>query len=142
MPGNSKADAALPVVDLSRVRRFYEGKLGLKLLQANTPVPQYQDAMYEAGGGTRVYLYQRAATRADHTVLAFEVKSIEQMDPFPPLLTRPTLPARPMACLLPTAVLPGVSAGKRFPNAALVRFCLRSSWAKTLLYSFSGPFPD
>ena len=79
MLGNSKAVATLPVVDLARARKFYEGKLGLKLLQANTSVPQYQDAMYEAGGGTRVYLYQRGTTKADHTVLAFEVKNIEQM---------------------------------------------------------------
>jgi len=77
MLGNARAVATLPVVDLVRARRFYEGKLGLKLLKANTAA-QFQDAMYEAGGGARVYLYQRALTKADHTVLAFEVKNIEQ----------------------------------------------------------------
>lgn len=79
MLGNAKAVATLPVANLARARKFYEGKLGLKLLQANTSVPQYQDAMYEAGGGTRIYLYQRAATKADHTVVAFEVKNIESV---------------------------------------------------------------
>jgi len=63
MLGNARAVATLPVVDLARARRFYEGKLGLKLLKANTAA-QFQDAIYEAGGGTRVYLYQRALTIA------------------------------------------------------------------------------
>jgi len=79
MLGSAKVVATLPVVDLARARRFYEGKLGLRLLQANTSVPQFQDAMYEAGGGTRIYLYQRTPTKADHTVVAFEVKNIEQI---------------------------------------------------------------
>lgn len=73
----ARAIATLPVVDLVRARRFYEGKLGLRLLQAHTN-GKYQEALYEAGAGSKVLLYQRPPSKADHTVLAFEVSNIEQ----------------------------------------------------------------
>jgi predicted enzyme related to lactoylglutathione lyase len=33
--------------------------------------------MYEAGGGTGLYIYQRGPTKADHTVATFEVDDAE-----------------------------------------------------------------
>jgi predicted enzyme related to lactoylglutathione lyase len=33
--------------------------------------------MLQAGGGTGLYLYQRGATKADHTVASFNVNNIE-----------------------------------------------------------------
>jgi catechol 2,3-dioxygenase-like lactoylglutathione lyase family enzyme len=63
----------LPVVDLERARRFYEHVLGL------TPAgpPSADGIIYNCGGGTRLFLYDRAATKADHTVASFIVDDIE-----------------------------------------------------------------
>ncbi len=63
----------LPVVDLERALRFYQDKLGLKVVQRD-PSP---GAMLQCGKGTMLYLYQRAATKADHTVAAFNVDDVE-----------------------------------------------------------------
>ena len=68
----SKATSMLPVVELSRARKFYEEALGL-------PRPEVRpngSVHYEAGG-TRFALYPRQTpTRADHTALSFEVKDL------------------------------------------------------------------
>lgn len=74
---NNPVVAMLPAVDLSRARRFYEGKLGLKPMSAGKSGAAYPDVMYQCGGGTRLYIYQRAATKADHTVAGFAVDDIQ-----------------------------------------------------------------
>ena len=63
----------LPVVDIKRARKFYEEKLGLKVIKED-PSP---GLMIEAGKGTHLYLYQRGATKADHTVANFVVADVE-----------------------------------------------------------------
>lgn len=63
----------LPVVDLKRARKFYEEKLGLKVI-GEDPSP---GITLEAGKGTRLYIYQRGATKADHTVAEFTVGDVE-----------------------------------------------------------------
>jgi catechol 2,3-dioxygenase-like lactoylglutathione lyase family enzyme len=63
----------LPVVDIKRARKFYEDKLGLKVIKED-PGP---GLTLEAGKGTSIYLYQRAATKADHTVANFIVADID-----------------------------------------------------------------
>jgi catechol 2,3-dioxygenase-like lactoylglutathione lyase family enzyme len=63
----------IPVVDLARAREFYEGRLGLKPAGPSTP----DGILYECGGGTRLFLYPRAATKADHTVASFVVDDID-----------------------------------------------------------------
>ena len=63
----------LPVVDIKRAKKFYEDKLGLKTVMED-PSP---GAMLQAGQGTMLYIYQRAATKADHTVASFAVDNIE-----------------------------------------------------------------
>jgi len=50
----ARAIATLAVVDLVRARRFYEGKLGLRLLQAHTN-DKYHEALYEAGAGSVLF---------------------------------------------------------------------------------------
>ena len=70
---NAAAHPTLPVVDLERARTFYEGKLGLKVIRTDSSL----GALLQAGEGTRLYLYQRAATKADHTVASFTVKDVE-----------------------------------------------------------------
>ncbi len=63
----------LPVVDLKRARKFYEEKLGLKVISED-PSP---GITLEAGNGTRLYIYQRSVTKADHTVAEFKVEDVE-----------------------------------------------------------------
>ena len=63
----------LPAVDLKRARKFYEEKLGLKVVMED-PSP---GIMLQCGKGTMMYVYQRAATKADHTVASFAVDNID-----------------------------------------------------------------
>lgn len=63
----------LPVIDLNRAKKFYEEKLGLKVV-GEDPSP---GVTLQAGGGTQLYIYQRAATKADHTAASFSVKDVE-----------------------------------------------------------------
>ncbi len=77
MLANSPVMPTIPVVDLSRAKRFYETALGLK------PAPTNNDntsniATFQCGNGTRIELYQRAPSKADHTVATFEVSDIEE----------------------------------------------------------------
>ena len=73
MLGNAEIVATLPAVDLERARGFYEGTLGLKVERID-PSP---GILFRAGGGTAVYVYQRGATKADHTVASFIVDDVE-----------------------------------------------------------------
>ena len=61
----------LPAVDLERAKSFYTGKLGFTV-EREDPGP---GAMLESGSG-KLYIYERAATKADHTVAAFEVNDV------------------------------------------------------------------
>ena len=74
---NSPIRPTIPVVDLDRAKRFYKTRLGLN------PVPANNDnmsgiAIFECGNGTRMELYQRGPSKADHTVATFEVSDIEE----------------------------------------------------------------
>ncbi|MEN8615331.1 VOC family protein [Dehalogenimonas sp. THU2] len=73
MLSNKAVYATLPAVEIKRARKFYEEKLGLKIAMED-PSPGF---MVMAGEGTMFYVYQRAATKADHTVLEFKVDDIE-----------------------------------------------------------------
>ncbi len=70
---NAAIHPTLPAVDLDRARKFYEGTLGLKVAQTD-PSP---GVLYESAGGTRLYVYQREATKADHTAATFAVADVE-----------------------------------------------------------------
>jgi len=71
---NAPIATTLPVVDMERAREFYEEKLGLKPL----PLQELPGHMlYECGEGTKLGLYQRESTKADHTVASFMVEDVE-----------------------------------------------------------------
>jgi predicted enzyme related to lactoylglutathione lyase len=74
---NSSVRPTIPVVDLERAKRFYETTLGLKPVSANND-NTFGIAMFECGNCTRVELYQRSPSKADHTVATFEVSDIEE----------------------------------------------------------------
>ncbi len=63
----------LPAVDLKRARKFYEEKLGLKVVSEDPSA----GISLQGGKGTRLYVYQRGATKADHTVATFKVDDVE-----------------------------------------------------------------
>ncbi len=70
---NAAVHPTLPVVDLERAQKFYEEKLGLKVIRTD-PSP---GAVLQAGENTILYIYQRTATKADHTTASFTVKDTE-----------------------------------------------------------------
>ena len=73
MLANATVAPTLPAVDLKRARRFYEQTLGLKVVKED-PSP---GIMVQCGKGTMLYIYQRGATKADHTVASFAVDNID-----------------------------------------------------------------
>ena len=75
MLANAAVHPTLPIVDLERARKFYEGTLGLKASQTD-PSP---GVLYECGSGTKLYVYQREATKADHTAASFTVTDVESV---------------------------------------------------------------
>ncbi|MBX9852801.1 MAG: VOC family protein [Cytophagaceae bacterium] len=63
----------LPATDLNRAKSFYENKLGLKTIKAVNG-----ELIMSAGNGLNISIYKRETpTKADHTVLTFEVEKIE-----------------------------------------------------------------
>ena len=73
MLSNAMVCPTLPAVDLKRARKFYEETIGLKVVMED-PSP---GIMLQCGKGTMLYVYQRGATKADHTVASFMVDNIE-----------------------------------------------------------------
>ncbi len=73
MLGNSFVTATLPVEDLARAVKFYTEKLGLKKLDS----PGEGSALFEAGKGSQIFMYQRARTKAEHTAATFYVDDLE-----------------------------------------------------------------
>ena len=61
----------LPVVNMDRAEKFYGEILGLKRAD-ETP----EGISFECGG-TKIFLYERGATKADHTVASFRVDDFE-----------------------------------------------------------------
>ena len=74
---NSSVRPTIPVVDLERAKRFYETTLGLKSVSA-TSDNTMGIAIFECGNGTKIELYQRGPSKADHTVATFEVSDVEE----------------------------------------------------------------
>lgn len=64
--------ANVPVVNLQRARTFYSDKLGLK-----ETMSQPGAAYFEAGQGTKIFLYERGEpTKAEHTAASFKVDDV------------------------------------------------------------------
>ena len=75
---NAGVRPTIPVINLERAKNFYGSKLGLKPVTDNRNIVATPNtALFDCGNGTSIELYQRNATKADHTVATFEVKNIE-----------------------------------------------------------------
>lgn len=59
----------IPVVDLERALDFYVGVLGLTRFE----MPELSGIALLGLGSTQLMLYQRAQTKADHTIAAFVI---------------------------------------------------------------------
>ena len=68
----NKVYPTLPVVDIERDKKFYQEKLGFKVVKED-PSP----GVLLKAGSSNLYLYQREATKADHTEAALTVKNVE-----------------------------------------------------------------
>ena len=62
----------LPVTNVARARGFYQNKLGLKAAKE----PYSGSASFVTKNGTKIFLYKRGRTRADHTVASFYVRDV------------------------------------------------------------------
>jgi len=69
------AYAVLPAEDLTRARSFYGGTLGLEILDS----PMGGQFFIHAGLGTKVMVYERARTSAEHTALTFVVDDLKSV---------------------------------------------------------------
>jgi catechol 2,3-dioxygenase-like lactoylglutathione lyase family enzyme len=72
MLSDSAVTTMLPVKDIDRARKFYEGRLGL------TPGGFKPDGkfVYAVGGSTLALFPKPEGTKADHTALSFRVPDI------------------------------------------------------------------
>lgn len=73
MLGNAPVTTTIRVADLEGAKSFYRDKLGLKEVKT---FMEGQDVLYEAGGGTKIYVYKGLASVAEHTVASFEVPDV------------------------------------------------------------------
>jgi predicted enzyme related to lactoylglutathione lyase len=60
----------LPAEDLARAKGFYSEKIGFEFRELPTGI------MAMAGDGTGLFIYERARTKADHTVALFRVDDL------------------------------------------------------------------
>lgn len=65
--------ATLPSTDLQRTKEFYAGKLGLTIVKETDG-----GVLFGAGENTKIYLYKRGPSKADHTLASFLVKDLEE----------------------------------------------------------------
>jgi predicted enzyme related to lactoylglutathione lyase len=73
MLNNTEFLTTLPATDLNRAKTFYEKKLGLKTVKS-----MEGEIILNGGNGSNISIYKRATpTKADHTVLTFEVNKLE-----------------------------------------------------------------
>lgn len=70
---NASVAPTIPVTDIARARRFYQQVLGLNVIQED-PSP---GIMFQCGRGTMLYIYQRSASKCDHTLASFMVDDID-----------------------------------------------------------------
>jgi catechol 2,3-dioxygenase-like lactoylglutathione lyase family enzyme len=73
MLNNTEVMPTLPATDLNRAKSFYEKKLGLRTVKSVE-----NEIILNGGNGSNISIYKRETpTKADHTVLTFEVDKIE-----------------------------------------------------------------
>ena len=69
----SEAFTSLAVENLNRTKEFYTSKLGLKILMEDVD----QHMMLGTEKGSKILIYQREKSKAEHTVLGFMVDDVK-----------------------------------------------------------------
>ncbi len=64
----------IPVVNLERAKKFYQEKLGFQVVQED---PSPGVTLKSRDCECFLYLYQRAPSKADHTLAAIQVEDVE-----------------------------------------------------------------
>jgi catechol 2,3-dioxygenase-like lactoylglutathione lyase family enzyme len=67
MLGDARVEATVPALDLDRARRFYEERLGLTPAGSRNPG---HDLVFDCGGDTRLFVYERPLTAGTGQTLA------------------------------------------------------------------------
>ena len=75
MLNDSPVMPTIPVTDIQRSIDFYSNKLGLKRSAMET---EKDGALFEAGGGTMLYLYKRPPSHAEHTLASFKAEDLQK----------------------------------------------------------------
>lgn len=70
---NAPVTATLIVSDVAAAKTFYTEKLGLKLM---ADFPEDMGLMFEAGGDTKLYVYQSSLPTPQNTVAGFKVDDV------------------------------------------------------------------
>jgi catechol 2,3-dioxygenase-like lactoylglutathione lyase family enzyme len=68
----------IPVSDIEASIAFYEGKLGLKLVERRDDIPENPEAHFELGDAELVLYKSVGAGQSRHTLAGFEVDDVEQ----------------------------------------------------------------
>jgi catechol 2,3-dioxygenase-like lactoylglutathione lyase family enzyme len=76
MLSDSPVMPTIPVTDINRAIDFYANKLGLK---RSSMAVEKDSALFDAGKGTMLYLYQRPPSKAEHTLASFQVENLEKI---------------------------------------------------------------
>jgi catechol 2,3-dioxygenase-like lactoylglutathione lyase family enzyme len=77
MLADAPVSAILVAADIERAKKFYVEKLGLRSVEY--PGSLGDDAMFNSGDGTMLYLYEReGGSKAEHTVAGWRVDDIEK----------------------------------------------------------------
>lgn len=71
---NAPIWAVLPAEDIKRAKKFWTEKIGLKVEK-----DMGDDILFAAGKGTKLYMYKRSRTKAEHTVAGFDVDDLEKV---------------------------------------------------------------
>src|SRR3989344_469750 len=74
MLSNAPVSAILPTTDLERSRKFYTETLGLNEMPGSVE----GFAMFGAGAGTTLAVYERAPVTIEHTQVGFLVNNLEE----------------------------------------------------------------
>ena len=71
---NAPVTATIRVTDLEKAKDFYMNKLGLKLMEGKDS----GDLIFEAGEGTKLYVYEGPPSKAENTQAGFTVSDVEK----------------------------------------------------------------
>jgi predicted enzyme related to lactoylglutathione lyase len=73
MLSNAMIYPTLPATDINRAKKFYQEKIGLKVVAEDSS----PGVMLQAGQNSMLYIYQRPPSHCEHTLAFFNVDNIE-----------------------------------------------------------------